>query len=219
MNSLGVSSRTTSVARGSSRLAFVASRSVSVGTRASRRRQRSSVPRRTRRCLKVVRVRALGQPAAPAFNEWVGEGSKAKMEPRVTASTRRKRMRRGSHAGRVRLDRRRRASRAPKSRRRTSFEPSVVAVDEQSGSIQALGEEARRMIGRTPATIRALRPSPAPPRGDRGLRGDGSDASSCASPAPARRWGGGLLRTPVDFGGLAGAVSETAVCLKRCGVI
>jgi rod shape-determining protein MreB and related proteins len=40
------------------------------------------------------------------------------------------------------------------------FEPSVVAVDEQSGSIQALGEEARRMIGRTPATIRALRPSP-----------------------------------------------------------
>jgi rod shape-determining protein MreB and related proteins len=38
------------------------------------------------------------------------------------------------------------------------FEPSVVAVDEESGRVQAVGEEARRMIGRTPATIRALRP-------------------------------------------------------------
>ena len=38
------------------------------------------------------------------------------------------------------------------------FEPSVVAVDEESGRVQAVGDEARRMIGRTPATIRALRP-------------------------------------------------------------
>jgi rod shape-determining protein MreB and related proteins len=38
------------------------------------------------------------------------------------------------------------------------FEPSVVAIDEESGKVQAVGEEARRMIGRTPATIRALRP-------------------------------------------------------------
>jgi rod shape-determining protein MreB len=38
------------------------------------------------------------------------------------------------------------------------FEPSVVAIDEQSGRVQAVGEEARRMIGRTPATIRAVRP-------------------------------------------------------------
>ena len=38
------------------------------------------------------------------------------------------------------------------------FEPSVVAVDEASGRVQAVGEDARRMIGRTPATIRALRP-------------------------------------------------------------
>jgi MreB/Mrl family cell shape determining protein len=38
------------------------------------------------------------------------------------------------------------------------FEPSVVAIDEQSGRVQAVGEEARRMIGRTPATIRAIRP-------------------------------------------------------------
>jgi rod shape-determining protein MreB len=38
------------------------------------------------------------------------------------------------------------------------FEPSVVAVDEETGRVQAVGEEARRMIGRTPATIRALRP-------------------------------------------------------------
>jgi rod shape-determining protein MreB len=38
------------------------------------------------------------------------------------------------------------------------FEPSVVAVDERTGDVHAVGEEARRMIGRTPATIRAIRP-------------------------------------------------------------
>jgi len=38
------------------------------------------------------------------------------------------------------------------------FEPSVAAVDERTGKVYAVGEEARRMIGRTPATIRALRP-------------------------------------------------------------
>jgi rod shape-determining protein MreB len=38
------------------------------------------------------------------------------------------------------------------------FEPSVVAIDELSGRVQAVGEEARKMIGRTPATIRAIRP-------------------------------------------------------------
>src|SRR5437868_1482544 len=38
------------------------------------------------------------------------------------------------------------------------FEPSVVAIDERSGDVQAVGEEARRMIGRTPAAIRAIRP-------------------------------------------------------------
>src|ERR687888_1245425 len=38
------------------------------------------------------------------------------------------------------------------------FEPSVVAIDELSGQVQAVGEEARKMIGRTPATIRAIRP-------------------------------------------------------------
>jgi actin-like ATPase involved in cell morphogenesis len=38
------------------------------------------------------------------------------------------------------------------------FEPSVVAIDERTGSVHAVGEEARRMIGRTPATIRAIRP-------------------------------------------------------------
>jgi rod shape-determining protein MreB len=38
------------------------------------------------------------------------------------------------------------------------FEPSVVAIDERTGDVQAVGEEARRMIGRTPATIRAIRP-------------------------------------------------------------
>ena len=38
------------------------------------------------------------------------------------------------------------------------FEPSVVAIDERTGAVQAVGEQARRMIGRTPAHIRATRP-------------------------------------------------------------
>jgi rod shape-determining protein MreB and related proteins len=38
------------------------------------------------------------------------------------------------------------------------FEPSVVAISEQTGKVHAVGEEARRMIGRTPASIRATRP-------------------------------------------------------------
>jgi rod shape-determining protein MreB and related proteins len=38
------------------------------------------------------------------------------------------------------------------------FEPSVVAIDERTGEVHAVGEEARRMIGRTPASIRAIRP-------------------------------------------------------------
>src|ERR687886_1895915 len=38
------------------------------------------------------------------------------------------------------------------------FEPSVVAIDERTNAVHAVGEEARRMIGRTPASIRAIRP-------------------------------------------------------------
>src|SRR5207248_10121518 len=38
------------------------------------------------------------------------------------------------------------------------FEPSVVAIDERTGDVQAVGDQARRMIGRTPAHIRATRP-------------------------------------------------------------
>ena len=38
------------------------------------------------------------------------------------------------------------------------FQPSVVAIEEHSGEVYAVGDEARRMIGRTPASIRALRP-------------------------------------------------------------
>jgi rod shape-determining protein MreB and related proteins len=38
------------------------------------------------------------------------------------------------------------------------FEPSVVAIDERSGDVQAVGTQARQMIGRTPAHIRAMRP-------------------------------------------------------------
>jgi rod shape-determining protein MreB and related proteins len=38
------------------------------------------------------------------------------------------------------------------------FEPSVVAIDELTGQVVAVGADARRMIGRTPANIRATRP-------------------------------------------------------------
>jgi rod shape-determining protein MreB len=37
-------------------------------------------------------------------------------------------------------------------------EPSVVAIDEFSGEVHAVGSEAERMLGRTPATINAVRP-------------------------------------------------------------
>src|SRR5712691_2122243 len=37
-------------------------------------------------------------------------------------------------------------------------EPSVVASDALSGRVHAVGAEAQRMIGRTPATISATRP-------------------------------------------------------------
>lgn len=37
-------------------------------------------------------------------------------------------------------------------------EPSVVAIEKKSGAIQAIGEEAKRMVGRTPANIVAVRP-------------------------------------------------------------
>lgn len=37
-------------------------------------------------------------------------------------------------------------------------EPSVVAVNEQTGAVHAVGLEAKRMLGRTPATISATRP-------------------------------------------------------------
>jgi rod shape-determining protein MreB len=37
-------------------------------------------------------------------------------------------------------------------------EPSVVALDENTGEVHAVGREAQRMIGRTPASISAVRP-------------------------------------------------------------
>src|SRR5690554_7070336 len=37
-------------------------------------------------------------------------------------------------------------------------EPSVVAQEKESGKILKVGEEARRMIGRTPGNIVAVRP-------------------------------------------------------------
>jgi rod shape-determining protein MreB and related proteins len=37
-------------------------------------------------------------------------------------------------------------------------EPSVVAIDKNTGKVLAVGEEARRMVGRTPGNIVAIRP-------------------------------------------------------------
>ena len=37
-------------------------------------------------------------------------------------------------------------------------EPSVVAVNQKTGQILAIGEEAKKMVGRTPAHISATRP-------------------------------------------------------------
>ena len=37
-------------------------------------------------------------------------------------------------------------------------EPSVVAIDETTGEAVAVGEEAKKMLGRTPGNIKAIRP-------------------------------------------------------------
>src|SRR6185369_2188297 len=37
-------------------------------------------------------------------------------------------------------------------------EPSVVAVDNDTGMVLAVGEDAKRMLGRTPSSISAIRP-------------------------------------------------------------
>src|ERR1035437_1211078 len=37
-------------------------------------------------------------------------------------------------------------------------EPSVVAINRDTGDVLAVGEEAKRMLGRTPANIIAIRP-------------------------------------------------------------
>ena len=37
-------------------------------------------------------------------------------------------------------------------------EPSVVAIDQRTGEVHAVGIEAKRMLGRTPGTIQAIRP-------------------------------------------------------------
>ena len=37
-------------------------------------------------------------------------------------------------------------------------EPSVVAIDKRTNSILAVGQDARKMIGRTPGNIVAIRP-------------------------------------------------------------
>ena len=37
-------------------------------------------------------------------------------------------------------------------------EPSVVAIDQTTGDVYAVGLEAKQMLGRTPGTISAIRP-------------------------------------------------------------
>ncbi|RYG43209.1 rod shape-determining protein, partial [bacterium] len=37
-------------------------------------------------------------------------------------------------------------------------EPSVIAINKDSGEVMAVGEEAKRMLGRTPGHIVAIRP-------------------------------------------------------------
>ena len=37
-------------------------------------------------------------------------------------------------------------------------EPSVVAINQKTGQVVAIGNEAKRMLGRTPSHIRAVRP-------------------------------------------------------------
>ena len=37
-------------------------------------------------------------------------------------------------------------------------EPSVVAIDQRTGDVHAVGIEAKRMLGRTPGSIQAIRP-------------------------------------------------------------
>src|SRR5258708_700863 len=37
-------------------------------------------------------------------------------------------------------------------------EPSAVAFDDRTGEVQAVGKEAKEMLGRTPANIRVVRP-------------------------------------------------------------
>ena len=37
-------------------------------------------------------------------------------------------------------------------------EPSVVAIDKKTNKVLAVGEEARKMVGRTPGNIVAIRP-------------------------------------------------------------
>lgn len=37
-------------------------------------------------------------------------------------------------------------------------EPSIVALDKDTGDVQAVGEEAKKMVGRTPSNVQAIRP-------------------------------------------------------------
>ena len=66
-------------------------------------------------------------------------------------------------------------------------EPSVVAIDQRTGEVHAVGVEAKRMLGRTPGTISG--DPPAEGRRHRRLRRDRADAPPLhpeGAPAPLR---------------------------------
>ena len=49
-------------------------------------------------------------------------------------------------------------------------EPSIVAMNTRDGRLLAVGTEAKRMLGRTPGHIEAVRPRILPPPAPRGAR-------------------------------------------------
>ena len=66
-------------------------------------------------------------------------------------------------------------------------EPSVVAIDQRTGEVHAVGVEAKRMLGRTPGTISAIRPAQG--RRHRRLRRHRADAPALhpeGAPEPLR---------------------------------
>ena len=73
-------------------------------------------------------------------------------------------------------------------------EPSVVAIDSASGEVQAVGAEAKRMLGRTPGTITAIRPLKDGVIADFDVTEQMLRTSSSGPPVPLRPSARGRLR-------------------------